>query len=162
MVGLNLLTKMNKYQWKMRSLAKGIDPELAIAEIERIESLYGSLTPENVLDASRDESALLHTLFQWDDSKAAHQFRLQQARSILNNIEVNVISDGESRTIPVFEVVNLGEGRVYKSIQQMDSNDIEYVKKAVRREISYLKNKLSTYNTFEKTIKHLDDALETL
>lgn len=162
MVDLNLQMRMNKYQWKIASLAKGIDPTAAIQEIERIENLYGSLTPENVLDASRDESALLHCLFQWDDSKAAHQFRLQQARNIINNIEVKVISDGQERNIPVFEVVNLGEGRVYKSIQTMDKDDIAYVKESVKREINYLKNKLSTYNSFEVTIKKLNDAIETL
>lgn len=162
MDGLNLQTKMNKYSWRIKSLAKGIDPDLAIAEIERIESVYGGLTPENVLEASRDESALLHPLFQWDDNVAATQYRLQQARTIINNVEIKVISDGEERSIPVYEVVNVGEGRVYKSIQNMDKEDVEYVKQSVKREISYLKNKLSTYNSFEATIKHLDSALETL
>jgi hypothetical protein len=162
MADLNLLTKMNKYEWKMRSLAKGIDPEEAIAEIERIENLYGSLTAENVLKAAQPEDSLFHCLFQWDDSKAAHQFRLQQARNIINNIEVKVVSDGGERSIPVFEIVNLGEGRVYKSIQSMDKDDVEYVKQSVKREISYLRSKLSTYNSFEATIKHLDNALETL
>lgn len=162
MDGLNLQTKMNKYSWRIKSLAKGIDPDLAIAEIERIESVYGGLTPENVLEASRDESALLHPLFQWDDNVAATQYRLQQARTIINNVEIKVISDGEERSIPVYEVVNIGEGRVYKSIQNMDKDDVEYVKQSVKREINHLKNKLSTYNSFEATIKHLDSALETL
>lgn len=159
---LNLQTKMNKYSWRIKSLAKGIDADLAIAEIERIESVFGSLTPENVLEASRDESALLHSLFQWDDSLAAKQYRLQQARTIINNVEIKVISDGEERSIPVYEVVNIGEGRVYKSIQNMDKDDVEYVKQSVKREISYLKTKLSTYNSFEATIKHLNNALESL
>lgn len=153
---------MNKYQWKMASLAKGIDADAAIAEIERIESIFGSLTAENVLTASQSPDSLLHSLFQWDDTKAAHNYRLQQARTILNNIEINIISDGESKVMSVFEIVNLGEGRVYKSIQNMNPNDVEYVKQLVKREINYLKIKLSTYNKFEETIKHLDDAVNTL
>lgn len=153
---------MNKYQWKMASLAKGIDADSAIAEIERIESIFGSLTAENVLTASQSPDSLLHSLFQWDDTKAAHNYRLQQARTILNNIEINIISDGESKVMSVFEIVNLGEGRVYKSIQNMNPNDVEYVKQLVKREINHLKLKLSTYNKFEETIKHLDDAVNTL
>lgn len=153
---------MTKYEWKLKSLAKGIDPNEAIKEIERIENVFGSLTPENVLKASEPGDAILHSLFQWDDSVAAEQYRLQQARTILNNIEVVILSDGQAKHIAAYEVVNLGEGRVYKSIQNMDSKDIEYVKSQVRREIKYLKNKLSAYQEMEQTIKHLDNALETL
>jgi len=153
---------MTKYEWKIASLAKGIDAEAAIQEIERIENIYGALTPENVLKASESSDSILHALFQWDNSLAAHQFRLQQARTLINNIEVKVISNGEERRVSVFEIVNVGDGRVYKSIQNMDSKDIEFVKKQVRREISYLKNKLSAYQEMERTIKHLDDALNTL
>jgi len=153
---------MNKYEWKLKSLAKGIDPDLAIKEIERIENVFGGLTPENILSASKEEDALFHCLFQWDDEVAAENYRLQQARSIINNIEVKVISDGEPRNIPVYEIVNIGEGRVYKAVTDMSSNEIEFVRSSVKREISYLKNKLSNYNEFAKSVKHLDDALKEL
>ena len=48
---------LQQYAWKLVGLAKGIDIDAAVQELGRIESLYGSLTPENVLDASRPEKA---------------------------------------------------------------------------------------------------------
>ena len=78
----------NKYEWRIGSFAKDIDPDLAVAELERIENVYGALTPENILEASKTEGAYLHKLFTWDDQKAANLYRLQQARQILNNIEI--------------------------------------------------------------------------
>ena len=153
---------MTKYEWKLKSLAKGIDPDTAIKEIERIENVYGSLNAENILEASRSRKSVLHALFQWDDGIAATNYRLQQARTILNNIEVRIISNGEERTIPVFEIVNLGEDRCYKSIQTMDSNDIDFVKARTKREIVYLRNKLTAYQAMEATILHLDKAIESI
>jgi hypothetical protein len=162
MADLNLQTKMNKYSWKIASMAKGIDPDAALLELERIENLFGSLTAETVLNASKEKDALLHPLFQWDDTKAAHQFRLQQAKTIINNVQVNVIREGVEIQIPVYEIVRVDEGRQYKSIETMDRSDIEYVKQSTKREINYLKNKLILYNDFNETIKHLDSALNTL
>jgi hypothetical protein len=89
------LQTVNNYAWKLASLAKGIDVQDAVTELDRIKSIYGSLTPENVLNASRLETAVLYKLFNWDDAKAAEHYRLQQARTILNNIEVKVISNGQ-------------------------------------------------------------------
>jgi len=153
---------MTKYEWKLKSLAKGIDPDTAIKEIERIENVYGALNAENILEASRSKKSVLHALFQWDDGVAATMYRLQQARTILNNIEVRIISNGQERNISVFEVVNLGEDRCYKSIQTMDSNDIEFIKARTKREIVYLRNKLTAYQAMEATILHLDNAIGTL
>ncbi len=153
---------MKKYEWKLKSFAKGIDPDLAVQELERIESVYGALTPENILKESTDEDSILHALFQWADDLAANQYRLTQARQLLNNITIKVVHDGESRTISVYEVVNLGEERCYKNIETMNPTDVEQVKKATIRELNSLKAKLSIYKDFEKTIKHIDDALGTL
>lgn len=153
---------MSNYTWRIKSMAKGIDPDLAIKEIERIENVYGGITPETVLEASREPDAVLYSLFQWDNDKAANQYRLQQARTLINNIEIAIISDGEAKSIPVFEIVNIGEGRVYKSITIMNPAEIDSVKASVKREITHLKNKLSIFNSFENVIKHLDKAIEEI
>jgi hypothetical protein len=146
----------------MESLAKGIDPDIAMKELDRIEADYGSLTPENLLDASRSKKSVFYKLFLWDDEKAAIQYRLQQARNIINNVEVVIISSGEPRTVAVFESVVKDDKRVYKNVQRMDANDVEYVRNAVRKEIAHLKNKLAIYQSFNQTVLHLDKALSSL
>ena len=43
----------------------------------------GKLDPETVVDVARDPDHPLHSHFEWDDSKAAHQYRLGQARALI-------------------------------------------------------------------------------
>lgn len=153
---------MKKYEWKMKSFAKGIDPDAAVIELERIENLFGSLTPENILKASEDTEALLHPLFEWDNTKAAEMYRMSQARSIINNVEIVVISDGQSRNISVYEIVSVGEHRAYKHIDTLTENEVEQVKRTTLRELNNLKSKLSIYKEFTTTVKHIDKAIESI
>jgi len=152
----------NKYEWRLGSLAKGIDPDLAVAELERIENVYGALTPENILEASKQESAYLHKLFTWDNEAAANQYRLQQARTILNNVEITIISDGQPRQMPLYETILKDNTRVYKSIQEFTGPDAEQVRMQTIREINSLKNKLSFFSQFIKASKKLDEAVTLL
>ena len=43
----------------------------------------GTLDPEMVVDAAGDPDHPLHGHFEWDDAKAAHQYRLGQARALI-------------------------------------------------------------------------------
>lgn len=61
-------------------------------ELERLE-VNGRLTPEQVVEAARDETSPLHTLFEWDDEKASHKYRLDQARSLIRSVRVEVRVD---------------------------------------------------------------------
>jgi hypothetical protein len=157
------MSTTKNYAWKIPSFAKNIDIDLAMEEMERIESLYGSLTPQNILDASRPKNALFHTLFQWDDTLAAEHYRLQQARTILNNIEVTVVSDGSPKQINVYEVVKQqSSGQIYKSINSMTLDDIDFIKQRTLKELTILKDKLSMYKEFSKVTSSLHQAIEDL
>lgn len=157
------MSTTKNYAWKIPSFAKNIDIDLAMQEMERIESLYGSLTPQNILDASRPQNALFHTLFQWDDTVAAEHYRLQQARIILNNIEVTVISDGQPKQISVYEVIKQPSvNPVYKSINSMTVSDIDFIKMRTLKELNILKDKLSVYKEFSKVTSSLNQAIQDL
>jgi hypothetical protein len=54
----------------------------------------GALTPENLVEVSRSEDAVLHNEFTWDDAKAAEEFRKVEARDLIRSIIV--IPDEES------------------------------------------------------------------
>lgn len=156
------MQQSNDYAWKLAGLAKGIDINDAVQELERIESLYGSLTPEIVLDASRPKNALFHTLFEWNDDVAAEHYRLQQARTILNNIEIKVISHGQVRQVGVYEVVKQPVGQQYKNIQSFTPDDIDFIKARTKRELTILKDKLSFYKELSNTTVFLASAIDTL
>jgi len=44
----------------------------------------GLLTPEAVVEFARPKTSPLHKRFMWDDSEAAHQYRLWQARQMIS------------------------------------------------------------------------------
>lgn len=157
------MSTTKNYAWKIPSFAKNIDIDLAIQEMERIESLYGSLTPQNILDASRPKNSLFHTLFQWDDTLAAENYRLQQARTILNNIEVTVVSDGQPKQISVYEVIkDTSAAPVYKSINTMSATDVVFIKQRTLKELNILKDKLSIYKEFSSVMSGLNQAIQAL
>lgn len=153
---------MSKYEWKLKSLAKGIDPDLAVQELERIESVYGVLSAEHLLNESRSPGAILHPLFEWQEDVAAEKFRLQQARFIINNVQVKIIKDGNISSIPVYEIVTINGDRGYKNIQVMTEGDVQQVRKAAMRDLASIKAKLQAYESLEQTRTHIQDAMDTL
>lgn len=61
------------------------------AELEHIRTQGGGiLRPEDVVSFASDPETALHSEFEWDDTEAAHQFRLEQARRIIR-VRVQVI-----------------------------------------------------------------------
>lgn len=153
---------MSKYNWRLKSFAKGIDPDAAVEELERIENIYGSLTAENILRESEQEGAILHPLFEWNNDAAAIKYRLQQARLILNNVTVSIIQDGATREISVYEVVNIGESRTYKNVETMSPMDVDQVRKATINELNRIKDKLSFYKNFDTAISHISNAVNSI
>ena len=151
---------MDGFVWKMKGLAKGVDPSIAADELQRIQEKHGELTPEIIVKEAFSKKSPLHPIFEWDTDKAAYNYRLQQARVLLNNIEVRVISDSEPRSISVYEVTSVNEG--YKRIDTFTPDDIDYIRNSTKQQLSALKQKLTLYNNFEKVIDYISQAIEIL
>ena len=65
-------------------------------ELETIRSAHGGiLLVEDVVEFAKDDQSALHAKFNWDDTHAAHQFRLSQARKIIR-VHVVVLSPSQS------------------------------------------------------------------
>jgi len=63
----------------------------ARAEIKRMaKRRRGKITPQQVLDAARDEDSPLHPFFEWDDDEAAEKWRLMQARTLIKSVKVEI------------------------------------------------------------------------
>ena len=80
-----------KYQWKQPGRIP-LDAQQTGERIELLESKYGKITPQIVLSDAKKKASPLHDGFEWDDSIAAEQHRLDQARFILRQIVI-VTSD---------------------------------------------------------------------
>jgi len=66
--------------------------------MEELETPEGTLTPELVVGAAAKEESPLHRHFEWDDGKAAHQHRLEQARSLIRTVRIEVRIDNKEIT----------------------------------------------------------------
>ena len=72
-----------------------------IAELKRIAVANGGLLqPEAVVEKARSITSPLHTRFNWDNSEAAHLYRIWQARQLIR-VLVEVIA-GTDETCEVF------------------------------------------------------------
>ena len=84
----------NKAQVKTKmkyKTTKRINKDM-IKEILDIKKKSG-LTAEAIVEQAKKKKSELHEFFEWDDTKAAEQWRIQQARILIN--EVKVLSNQE-------------------------------------------------------------------
>lgn len=71
---------------------------------QALQALYderGELTPELVLAEASDPEHELHERFVWDDTEAAHRYRLTQAGHLIRSVKVTVQKSPESQPIRV-------------------------------------------------------------
>lgn len=107
----------NKYSWG-DGFAPKLDANIVGGVVEQIEAERGSVTKEAFLDVSRPEDAPTHCLFEWDDSKAAEKYRLDQARNTIGNLRIVYVSSNKEK-VPIRAFVNVSakaEKSMYESI----------------------------------------------
>lgn len=86
---------------------KGLN-ESAQAELDALVEQHGGIVlPAQVVEFARDENTALHEYFDWDDSEAAKQWRLEQARRVIR-LSVTVI---QSDNAPIRALVSLTSDR---------------------------------------------------
>lgn len=93
---------MAAYEYRVKGLYSA--PAQAVGELfEKLEKSKAGLTPQSVVDASRDKKSLLHNEFEWDDKIAAEGYRRNQASAIIRNVVVvKATTDEEERRVRGF------------------------------------------------------------
>lgn len=76
------------YKWKVPIYE--VSAQKAGEELERIGLECGGITPEKIVEESKDPDAVLHKCFEWNDERAAHQYRIAQAQKIIRTITVEI------------------------------------------------------------------------
>lgn len=69
--------------------AKGVGEHLELLR----KQCKGELTPEDVLADAKNDNSPLHSFFEWSDTEAARQYRLQQARGLIRAVVAVYVSD---------------------------------------------------------------------
>lgn len=73
-------------QWKSGSRYSA-DAQKIYSELQEIGNSY---TPQDIVKMASDPSTEMHKCFQWDDTKAAEQYRLVQARHMVRDLVITV------------------------------------------------------------------------
>lgn len=74
-------------QWRKGTRLTG-DAEPVYNELEKIRKHDGDITAAAVVEKAKAKRNPLHRHFEWDDSTAAENYRLGQARKIMRSIEI--------------------------------------------------------------------------
>lgn len=123
--------------------------------IEKLKDNKGEITPLDVVDSARSKSSILNKYFDWDDTEAAKQWRLQQARNILNHVvEVIVIDDGKNTEVEVkayYSVNAINNKTAYVPLATMLNN------KDYKKEV--LIKALNTLEDLEKFLRILQNYI---
>ena len=103
----------NKYSYR-RGFNFKVPAQVVGDTLEKLAE-EGAVTSKALLDASRPEDAPTHALFEWNDSLAAEQYRLQQATVTINSIEVQIVNEATGTATPQAAFVNVVEKRPAKA-----------------------------------------------
>lgn len=142
-----------------------VKASVAAATIRSLQEALGKdfITAKELLDESRDENAPLHCCFEWDDTIAAEKYRVDQARRIINSIEVKVIHDDKSEIKTRFflnvQPVAPKKPGEFVGIDRVLSNE-NYRKQALSNaliELRAFQRKYTAYEELSGVFKAIDD-----
>lgn len=118
-----------------------------------------------VVEAARPEDSPIHAQFEWDDSAAAEQFRIAQARRLVRSIEVVTVAGPVTERIPAFERVVIDKTvdptpRYWNSqVVWSRANLAEQVVQRLYRETQALERRLREYGIKDNRIAMLADGV---
>lgn len=111
------------YDFRHGRSIKNVNPQEVGEELERLRAA-GPLTPAAVLEAATAEDSPLHPAFEWDDTAAALQHRLAQARRLI--VSVRVLNSPTAKpTVAFVSVRTPDKGRQYvPTVEAMSDDEI--------------------------------------
>lgn len=139
-----------KYKWKLGSRRPG-NAQTVGEVIEQLRNkLGGVLSADDVLEQAEPESSPLHRYFQWDDTKAALEYRRVQASELIRAV-VTVVDNGtDKREIRAFVSIreNVGKSQFV---------DVRTALADPSMRTTVLKNALNELRAFERKYEELEE-----
>lgn len=166
---------------RQSSVAQKKHFECVVDELEYIRTLNdGLLDPASVVEYARNEDTLLHSKFEWSDTKAAQEYRLWQARQVIR-LELVVVRQqldgkyefvapdseeqkGDKRVRAFISLVNdrrSEEHRGYRSLTAVlnDEELRDQMLQEAKRDMVVFKKKYLTLNELSKVFAAMDEVL---
>lgn len=153
------------YQWKP-GYGMGGDADRIGHEIE---TLGDAVSPRAVVELARDEATALHASFEWDDAKAAEEWRVEQARGIMRAlvfVEERPGAPDDRVVFRAYESVEIAgdedeSTRAYMPIRSVlaDKDLRAQIVARLRAVVAHAEDQMATYDylvpVFRKARKHM-------
>lgn len=132
------------------------------SELAQLAHQHGeTISATTVVSAASDPQSAMHRYFEWDDTAAAHEYRLSQARQLIRSIQVNVITkpgpNPERAWTRQYHNVRVSEPeaatlRAYVPLQIVikDEDKLREVIENAQRELFGWRERVRTYQDFEE------------
>lgn len=96
--------------------------EAVRSAIVELENELGRLTPDDVITEAQKLDSPLHGRFEWDDEKASHSWRLEQARRLIRSVKVVVTTETHVIAVPRYtRDPEAGPAQGYVSLERLRS-----------------------------------------
>ncbi len=143
---------MRRYKARIGAKFNNKEAQVIGKTINRLRDANGHVTAGRIVESAKTRKSPIHKYFEWKDSRAGEQYRLQQARDLINHIVEVVIIEGEKVDQRSFFAVSTPtEGRVYVTVEDAVENE-SYRKQLLNQAISTLQNLTITLKMFKKHI----------
>ena len=130
------------YKWSIQQFS--VDANVVGKALESIEAEHGAVTAELLVKKATPVDSELHSLFEWNNKKAAEKWRLQQARVVIASVKV-VYEEKKEEPITTRAFVNVGTKRrgqfITTATALSDEKSREIVLKHALQELAAFKAK---------------------
>ena len=144
---------MSAYKWKTGAHIT-VSAQKAGEMCEKL-AAENRLTADNLLEANRPPDAPLHSAFEWDDQKAAEEYRRGQARHIIACI--CVVTENKREEVRAFYNLERNEP-TYTSLKViLESPDMmDNLYKTALSELAAFQKKYATVKALEPVFNAID------
>lgn len=114
---------MTKAVWVEGARSNGVNAQVAYERLEVIrEQCGGLLKADGILADAAAEASPLHPFFEWDDSVAAREHRLEQARLLVRSIRVVIQSNGKAAPMRAYVHIDRPDINAYMTTASVMSD----------------------------------------
>lgn len=149
----------------IEELREVIGDQEAFTELERLaEKNAGDLTPDLVVGAAADPNSPLHSHFEWDNGKAAVEWRKHQARQLIQTFKLHVVDDRGERTTRYYANVVVADQHVYRRTEDIIRVDALREQHRLRfvRDLNRINTELQNFDEFAVATKAVTEAIAAL
>ena len=118
--------------------------------IDKIRDNEGHVTPMDILNSAKSKKSPINKYFNWNDLDASEQYRLQQAKDLVNHVvEIVVVAGEKTEKRSFFNVSVPDKGRVYVTLN--DAIKVpDYRRQLLDKALNTLKNLYETLTMFRE------------